>query len=349
MGALRLAARRSALLTALVVASSPGAPAAAAAPKKVPLHGDATVTSVDGPGRLTLGTKAGPVKLRLYLVDTPEPGECGAEESTAALRSLTAGPRKRVRYVAWSRTPDAEGRLPAIVGPRKADLLERSLGISLVEREWARSGGSRTISEADGISISVGADSFSPRAPRGVWARCGGFMHLPSSEPVPAHDPATWAVNGNGITESVGPIGLSATLAPGTALTVADVARLARVESTDLGEGRCWVRVPTLELVLFASTAAGVPCERSHISAIASSGPGSASTTNGFRTGQPAKSAVSFFPRLAASLDGPLELQDQLPLAGYARMPWAWQTIAGVDKRAGTIYGFATSTTRWDT
>src|SRR5690349_15394551 len=74
-----------------------GAPAAAAAPKKPRSWGSATIVSVDGPARLTLKSDRGTFKVRFWGIDTPEPGECGATETTAALRRLVDRRGSRVR------------------------------------------------------------------------------------------------------------------------------------------------------------------------------------------------------------------------------------------------------------
>ncbi|MDO9356940.1 MAG: hypothetical protein Q7T55_24800 [Solirubrobacteraceae bacterium] len=135
--------------------------------KRPPSYGNATITSVDGPGRLTLRTTGGPLKVRLWMVDTPEPGECGAEESTAALQRLTKGRRARVRYGMWRRRADGEGRVAAFVGPRRADFTKDSLSRDLIATEWARTAPAVTVSEGDGIYLSVGSESPAPPSPEG--------------------------------------------------------------------------------------------------------------------------------------------------------------------------------------
>lgn len=117
------------------------------------------MVSVDGPGRLTLKGSRGTFKTKLYGVDVPSPGECGATESTATLSRLAKRERGRVTYVLWGRKTDAEGRYSAIIGPRQTDLIENSIGRDLVESEWARAQLPVTISEMDDITMSVASDA----------------------------------------------------------------------------------------------------------------------------------------------------------------------------------------------
>ena len=313
---------------------------AAAAPKS---SGQARIVSVDGPARLTLRAKGGKLKVRLTLIDTPEPGECGAAESTAALERLTQRKGGLVRYVLWGRKPDAEGRMPALVGPARSDLTERSLARDLVVREWARSAPAVTISEADGISLSIGGDQWGPRPARGVWARCGGHFHLPAAAPVPAHAPAVWNVDDLGVTNAIGPIVLSPELSPTTVLTVAALRQFGAIELSPAGEGLCNARIPSLEISALATTSAEKPsCDTADVYGFSSSGPGVAATSNGLRAGGTPADADARFPRLRDSEDD--LVGDELPLSGYTPVPWAWQTVAGMNERTDRIAGFYTST-----
>ncbi len=155
------------------------------------------------------------------------------------LRRLTTGRRARVRYVLHTTTPDAEGRFDAAIGPRNADLTERSLAQDLLTREWALLGRRITVSEADDISLQAGSEPFGPRPSRGLWARCGGLAHLPANQPAPASTPASWTITPDGITTAIGPISLPATLAPGTLPTVEALRPTHRIETAVIDAAVC--------------------------------------------------------------------------------------------------------------
>lgn len=333
-------------IAALGLASS-----ARAAAKPIRSYGNATVVSVDGPARLTLKTGRGRLAIRLYMVDAPEPDECGAAEGTAALKRLTKGRRARVRYVTFTRKPDAEGRLSAVVGPRGADLVERSVARDLVATDWARTFPSVSISPSDNISLSVASERFGPRKPQGLWTRCGGYTHLPASEPAPAHAPVPWTITADGITQAIGPIVPAAAAPPGAPLRVADLARIVRVEVTDPGGPTCWPRIPSLELKVYATVdrKKGESCATGAVEAIVSSGPGYVSTTLGLRVGQTVAEARTLFPRLASVFNEQATRDTPLRLAGDVPAATPWQTLAGRRERNAKIVGFLTSPVAWDT
>lgn len=346
------AARRRATATAVAagLALTLGcAGAADAAPKqKIRFNGQATVVSVDGPTELTLRAIGGRFKARLEGIDAPKVGECGATEAQAALSAAVDRVRGKFRYVKAAERPDADGRWPVWVGPRRADLLERSLARDLVRSEWARPYAPVTVSEADGISMSVASDDWSPRAAKGLWAACGGMVHLPAGAPVPTHAPATWAITRDGVTEAIGPITLPAKLAPGSTPTVADVTRVAATEIAELSEFGCLVRVPSLEVMLFAAGGKSVAsCATAELFAVATTGPGAAPTTvPGVQLGAPASVLTSSFPRMKG-IDVALSTGDTVGLFGPRPVSWAWQTQASISDRGGAILGLLTSASTW--
>ncbi len=318
-----------------------------AAPRRA---GAATLVSVDGPARLTVKTKSGKLRIRLFSIDTPQVGECGAPESIAALKKLAKRGKGRFRYELLDGGTrdferDAEGRYLAFLAPPGQDGFFSGLGQDLVDTEWARNGDALALTQppithGDLTVGGAGAGFGSSRTPRGVWALCGGRMHLPASQPVPSHAPATWAITADGVTESIGPLALSPTLSPSTNLTVAQVAALAPVELYDVGGSQCRASVPSLQLVLSAATPGKQPCGSAEVFAVVTSGPGAAATTQGVGVGSSASAAKAAFPRLAGGTDGE---DGGLRLTGADALPWAWQTQAGVDERTGTIDGFYTS------
>lgn len=321
------------------------APAHAAAAKRPKFAANATVVSVDGPGRLTLKTSTGTYPMRLALLDMPQPGECGADEATTVLRRLTAGRRARVRYVLHTTRPDADGRYDAAIGPRSADLTERSLAQDLLTREWALLGGRITVSDADDITLQAGSEPYGPRPSRGLWARCGGLAHLPTGQPAPASSPATWTITPDGITTTIGPISLPGTLAPGTLPTVDALRRDHRIETVAINAAVCRARIPSLGLVAYANTLGAATCENGELFAFATFGPGAAATNTSLRLGGPITDAPNLFPRLAKTLTGQVPSDDTIPLAGYGPTPWAWTTKALPNERTRTIAALSTRTT----
>lgn len=345
-------ARRCAFVAAAVAAGALLPAPGSAAPIRT--YGNATVISVDGPARLTVKSKRGTFKLRLFGVDAPQVGECGADESVAALKRLVQRRKGRFDYLLVDRKQrDNEGRLSGVLSQFGDSFVEESLGAKLIAADWARSGVALRVGQGPTPSPQpwlgpVSMEDWGPRPLRGVWAKCGGRMHLPAGEPVPTHAPAPWTITPDGVTEQIGPLALPTTLGPGTAITVASVAQVAPVELTDTGAGFCWVRVPSLQLVLWAATPGPRhPCSAAEVYGIATWGPGVTTTSRGLSTGAPVRAAAALFPRLAAGGAYALRLE-QVPLAGLERVPWAWQTIAAVDEDSGKITGFLTSTSDWE-
>ncbi len=347
-----IARRRAAsfgVVAALVVATT-GSPSASAAPKKPRSYGTAAIVSIDGPGRLTLRAKRGTFKARLGGIDTPEPGECGADESTAALKRLAQRKRKRGRlyYMLWeSRRTDAEDRYSVIVGQEGDDSIAQSLGAQLVSAEWASAHAPITVSEGDDLSMSVGYNRWTARPLRGLWARCGGYVHLPASAAVPPHAAASWSISADGVTEAIGGFSLSPSLAPGATPTVADFARVARIEPGELTDNACIVRVPSMELSLWATRSGEADCSSSEVFAIATTGPSAVTANRGLRVGTPVNELKTLFPRLASTWPEYRSERDPVPLAGESGVPWAWQTLGGVEPKTQTLSGLLTSASPW--
>lgn len=345
----RAGLRRTLVLSAVAFAGGHATPTPAQAATKQPrFAADATVVSVDGPGELTLRTKGGRFPMRLALLDVPHAGECGAPQSTEALRRLTGGRRARVRYVLGAKRPDPDGRYPAFIGPRKADLTERSLAQDLLTREWARTGATVEVSEADNIWLSAGSEPTGPRPARGLWAACGGATHLPATETPPPHAPATWTITPDGLTTAIGPITLPAVLAPGTLPTVAALRQHLRVETSPVDERVCRARIASLELTTWTNTMGPATCDDGEIFAFSTSGPGAAQTTSGLRVGGPSSDAPKLFPRVAASQRGDADLGRQISLVGDTPTTWAWATQAIANDRTDTITALLTRTSRFE-
>lgn len=338
-----------------LVAAFLAAPGLASA-QKLRRSGTATVVSVDGPALLTIKTTKGQkLRMRLFGVDAPAPGECGATESAAALAKLTKGDRGTLRYSLVERRSgvyerSSDGSLLGSLGPinRGLDVFFYGLSGELLATEWARSGDTLRPDQAPiahGETMAgYSEEPTGPRPARGLWAACGGRVHLPGGEAPPAHQPAPWTITSNGITTAIGPLLLPATLAPGATLTVAAVAAIAPVELDDFGD-TCQARVPSLEIVLVAATpTAEQPCSRAEVHAIATDGPGSATTTTtGLAIGERADLLPKLFPRVGG-LDGSVCDEDVLALAGPQLRPWAWQTEAEVHYESCVVIGLSTST-----
>ncbi|MDO9352266.1 MAG: hypothetical protein Q7T55_01135, partial [Solirubrobacteraceae bacterium] len=241
---------------------------------------------------------------------------------------------------------DAEGRYLGFLSRRGGDGFFDGLGQDLVDTEWARNGEAvgpaQRFTPRDLQVGGVSAGDGPPRAPRGVWANCGGRMHLPAGQPVPANAPAPWTITADGVTEAIGPLTLSPTLSPSTNLTVAQVAAVAPVEILAVNAYECRAVVPSLQLVLSAATPGTQPCGSAEVYGVATSGPGAAPTTRGVGVGSPASAAKGAFPRLATGADEPDPDGAAMQLTGPEPQPWAWQTLASVDSR-GTIDGLYTS------
>lgn len=332
-------------------ALSLGAAPSSDARPKLRTAGAAKVVSVDGPARLTVATKHGRLRMTLFGVDTPQLGECGATESVLALKRLVRGRKARLRYRLIDLAPglyerDREGRYVGWLGSDAASLEFSGLRQALADTGWARGGesvapGTPNPTHGDWTLAGGLFDATTPRTPIGLWARCGGRAHLPASAPVPESAPATWSVTTDGVTESIGPLPLPATLAPGSTLTMRDVSAVTALEFTAEGSGNCTGHAPGLQLRLFAYPDARQPCSDADVYAIASSGPGATTTTRGLAAGARAAMARSFFPRVEADRDAAED--GGLSLAGTGGAFTAWRTAALVSER-GQITGFVTTT-----
>jgi endonuclease YncB( thermonuclease family) len=345
--AFAVAAASSTALALVLLAATPANAA------KLRVNGDAEVLSVDGPGRLTVKTKArSALKLRLAEVDAPQlatstaPAECGAAEGVAALKRLVAKPVKGMRYHLLPFPDnnhferDSEGRYYAsITTPRKGSTDGVGLGSRLVSAGWARSGWSMPLNSVaieHGYNHTDGdAGESDPAAPgsalRGVWASCGGRMHLPVGQAVPATATAMWSVDANGITQAIGPLALSPVLSPSSTLTIGAVAaQLGGAEASQWGR-MCWVDFPALQIGLLGglSDEDGVKptetCEQSAVLLISTNGPGLIRTDRGLTGSDTIAKAVALFPRLNPKADS-----ESLALSGKDYRPWAWQTRASV-------------------
>jgi hypothetical protein len=226
-----------------------------------------------------------------------------------------------------------------------------SYGAALVGSGWARTGLAvglgQPVSQLDApVDAEIQGDpARGIRASRGVWLTCAGRMHLPGGQPAPATSPATWSIDANGITHAIGPLTLSPTLTPESALTIAGVAAVAPVELV-LDDGACVANVPSLQLMVLsqADDAGRVPCGATDVSAIYSSGPGIARTDRGLKTGDAAAMIKNFYPRVAP-LPYDQDDADFLPLAGSAVLPlWAWTSTAALDEDL-KVDGFVTKAT----
>ncbi|MBO9534201.1 MAG: hypothetical protein J7513_14615 [Solirubrobacteraceae bacterium] len=321
--------------------------AAEAAPLRA--YGKATVQSVDGPGQLTIRAGKRTLAVRLYFIDLPRPGECGAAEATRALRGFVRRAHGTLRYElvqTYDGDPrpfarDADGRYPVAITYR-SDL--RELGADLIAADWARPGMPpaelaalrRTDADVSGEDLpGRRGDEEAPRARRGVWALCGGRLHLPLGQPVPATAPAPWSVDEHGITSAVGPITLSPTLAPESTLTLDHLAAAAPVELTRFALGcRAWAPALQIRVWIYSDDA---DCHGAPISAIRSAGPEPAAFSRGGAVGDLTSALPSRFPAFSpsTSTDG--------FLSGSGAPQWAWQTqvLAGRDRRISGVATYA--------
>ncbi len=327
-----------ALGAALVVLAAPSAARA----KDLRAAGPAKIVSVDGPALVTVKTQQRTLKMRLFGIDAPERDECGYSGAVKALKGLLR-PKQTMRYEiirdgVRSFERDAAGRYFGWISRPGQDSVFNSVAHELLDTEWVTGGDQLGLNEAPPehvfTEMGAGTPSF-PRSAQGLWAACGGHTHLPVSSAVPAHAPAPWNVNADGMLESVGPITFPSTLTPEATLTVAEVAAVAPVELGDVGNGRCHVRVPSLELLLYAtSLSARHPCGKADVYGAWATGPGKVATTNGLAAGAPHTSAAMRFPRaVRTGTEG-----ERLELSGFDH-EWPWRTTAILDEQ-GLVLGF---------
>ncbi|MDO9356941.1 MAG: hypothetical protein Q7T55_24805 [Solirubrobacteraceae bacterium] len=127
-------------------------------------------------------------------------------------------------------------------------------------------------------------------------------------------------------------------------MTIADVQAVAPVETYGNGEGKCWARVPSLELALRVESASpsDVGCRNGKVTVIFSTGPGIATTDRGLQALHSEAQARAAFPRLVPPPTTDRSPGDGLPLAGYAPLATPWQTVARMSVK-DRIIGFWTA------
>lgn len=308
-------------------------------------YGRATVTSIDGPGRMTIRARSRRIPVRLFFVDVPQSGECGAPQSTAALRRSVARAPRNLDYElaelgSGQLARDADGRYLATLSYRHGI---RNFASDLINADWGRAGEPATLDEPAGDlrRLEVAPDWATralidtPRARRGIWALCGGRLHLPAGAAIPTSAAAVWAVDARGITTAVGSLPLPATLTPEGALTLRDVASAWNAEVTRW-PGGCRVWFPQLQVRVWVDSDAG-PCDQSYVAAIRTTGPDQASLSRGgVGVGAPVANLSPLFPLVGATQSGPTRT-----LSGPGCPQWAWQTEALISS-AGRVDGLAT-------
>ncbi|MDO9352267.1 MAG: hypothetical protein Q7T55_01140, partial [Solirubrobacteraceae bacterium] len=177
------------LTLAVVVAVALAFTAPGAQSRPLRASGTAAVKSVDGPGQLTITVGRRALPVRLYSVDVPRPGECGAAETTAALSGFVRRAPRKIEYaLASTKTGlqrDASGRFVAILAYRGSRGW-RDFGADLLRTGWGRDGDTTTGAESPPVRASLPEDArgasgggAEPAGRVGVWARCGGRVHLP--------------------------------------------------------------------------------------------------------------------------------------------------------------------------
>lgn len=345
---------RSALLfAAAALAAATVAPAADAAPRA---YGAATVVSVDGPTSLTIENRKGQrIPLRLIGIDAPRAGECGAAETQAALQGIVGRKLRDLRYSLRFATRkdlerDADGRyVGSLTYYRPRDYDDSEVAARLVDAGWARSGLPATLDSPTPRHLwtAVEADE-DPGAlrdrqgrPVGVWARCGGRLHAPADQPVPATAAVPWTTTDRGITTAIGGVKLPSVMSPEATLTLRGLAAAAPDLEIVRWENACVGFVPSLQLVAYTWTTdqPASRCGDSDVQAITTFGPGNASVDRGPKVGdRPAtvRSAYPLVDDLALDSD-----TDSIPLSGAEFHAWAWQTHAQLDDR-GRIAWFTT-------
>lgn len=319
---------------------------ASAAPRP---GGAAKVVSVDGPTSVTIKNRKGQrIALRLTGIDAPRAGECGATETQAALEQILAGRLDELRYKLTYRDGkqperDPDGRYVGALTyyPPKDPYNRYAVGARLVDLGWARSGIPASLDSPTPRNLWTAVESEDDlgRArdrqgrPRGLWARCGGRLHLPAEQPVPSTAAVPWTTTDRGITTAVGALKLPGLLTPETTLTLRRVAaqvgdlELVRVQNACLGV------IPSVQVVVYAWTVdrPGTRCGDADVQAVTSYGPGTPSLDRGPRVGESTRSIPAAYPLVddfAFDAD-----TDSVPLSGGEFHAWAWQTRAELDER----------------
>lgn len=312
---------------------------AAAQSKPLASLGTAKVKTVDGPGQLTITVGRRTLPVRLHAVELPQPGECGAAETTAALSGFVRrAPGKFSYALVKTKTGferDASGRFLAIVAYRGSRSW-RDLGDDLLRVGWGRSGEAATGDALRPVhgdvprgAHSADGSSGSAVAARrvGVWALCGGRVHLPLGQPAPASAAPVWNVDEFGIAKSIGPLTLSATLTPAGSLTLGRLGETAPVEFTHSFFG-CTASIPSLQLEAWSTGFSGA-CADAPVLLLRPNGPDPARLSRGGGVGLPVKQTQAAYPLL--DLDNP---------AGWlsgGRRQWAWQTSVDTGEQEESV------------
>lgn len=317
------------------------------------------ILSVDGPAHITVREAGKTVKLRLAGIDSPRAAEgttaaeCGAAEATAALRVYVKRAAKKqlsINYLPSGNSKPvrgADGRVLAAVDYRSRKT-SGSLGDDLVLGGWARLGVPQTATDPEKVMADTISDLSNDDAEfgvalrrRGVWAKCGGFMHLPAGQPAPAYNPAIWSIDANGITRSLGGVPLSPVMTPEETLTFERAAeQFGPLDVTIVDDG-CTALSPTRHLLFYAfvgENEAPADCGKLPVFMIASMGPETVATDSGVKTGMRMDDVRPLMPILTkervSDADGPVSLA---PDGFY---PWAWTSGIQVDREQ--VYGFVT-------
>lgn len=340
-------ARASALTATLLVslASVPSlVSSAAAAPYRSDPH-DAKVVSVDGPGLLTVKQGRRTLALRLLGIDSPRAASptsgaravCGAAQATDALARMVAGRGVYlVRTYAVGADPrrpksrqavrDASGRLVAnvaVLGKRRRGSAVLTLSGRLVRGGWARlgmptsgtdspiRGGLDALFQAAALAEEwpqSGPDGDGSLTNQGLWRLCGGRFHLPGGAPVPAFDPAPWAIDPDGVLNAIG--GLPLRPAPQQPMPLAKVLEaFPGGELVTSGYG-CMLWLPERGLSVFAFNLDALinedrppttlDCESYPVVSAQTAGAGGVPTVAGGLTGGPASAFTAAYPQAKA-------------------------------------------------
>lgn len=339
---------REALVMAAVAAAC--ATVGVAPAGAVPRFGRGVVQRVDGPARVSVAFGSRVLRVHMVGVDAPESGECGAAQSKAALRTLATG--KSVRFELPAR---AHGKVAKDVGGRiYARLTTRSsdLATALAATGWARLGvrvqKGRAVGPAaetwvdddattDGLGTGGGAMPTT-----GVWAVCGGRMHLPAGQAAAASAAATWTTDAHGALTAIGAITVPA--AATAALTVPRLAAtVAGGEEITDGNGACYLLFPALRAAVVGFTDPTRTARRctSAVRGFQTYGPGAFATDRGLATGAAATAIPGLYGELSADDAADTGLV-ALPL-GSVRSTAPWEVWAHLD-RSHRVTGFSAGT-----